>query len=311
MAIVSGLAFSGIRSLEIGAGDPKLPFKNHNHDAHTFSKFQRGTASVLGKLQYPKVRIPYLHLRHQRRTHILSAGRNYQLNYNDDSHTEPLWLNLIREAIWTTRSLFLFLVEQPSQLKYIEWPSFQSTLFHRFSYVLPEDSYSDSCSCCIAYCCAVLSRFSLVLSAGFDFEEKGMSSGMMLREMYPKWFMILKDKATQYKKELKHSLVSMIGIAMGLRLTTGPALYTLSFRAFTKTTFYVNKKMPDALAAREVIVLALQQGWPTIMIEGDCAPLLAKLSSAGPDFSAVGTIVTILDHLLLLLIVARPFSLIN
>ncbi|KAL0397406.1 UNVERIFIED_CONTAM: hypothetical protein Scaly_0189000 [Sesamum calycinum] len=128
MAIVSGLAFSGIRSLAIGAGCPKLPFGNHNHDAHTFRKFQRGTASVLGK--YPKVRIPFLHLGYQGRTHILSAGRNYQLNYNDDSHTEPFWLNLIREAIWTTRSLLLFLVEQPSQLKYIEWPSFQSTLLH-------------------------------------------------------------------------------------------------------------------------------------------------------------------------------------
>ncbi|XP_011085752.1 uncharacterized protein LOC105167651 isoform X1 [Sesamum indicum] len=126
MAIVSGLAFSGIRSLAIGAGYPKLPFENHNHDAHTFSKFQRGTASVLGK--YPKVQIPYSHLRYQGRTHILSAGRNHHLNYNDDSHSEPFWLNLIREAIWTTRSLLLFLVEQPSQLKYIEWPSFQSTL---------------------------------------------------------------------------------------------------------------------------------------------------------------------------------------
>ncbi|KAI8564785.1 hypothetical protein RHMOL_Rhmol03G0209300 [Rhododendron molle] len=26
------------------------------------------------------------------------------------------------------KSLFIFLLEQPSQLKYIEWPSFQSTL---------------------------------------------------------------------------------------------------------------------------------------------------------------------------------------
>ncbi|KAK4414297.1 hypothetical protein Salat_2842700 [Sesamum alatum] len=128
MAIVSGLTlnFSGIKSLAIGAGYPKLPFKNHNHDALTFSKFQRGTGSVLEK--YPKVRIPYLHLRCPGRTHVSSAGRNYQLSYNDDSRTEPFWLNLIRDAIWMTRSLLLFLGEQPSQLKYIEWPSFQSTL---------------------------------------------------------------------------------------------------------------------------------------------------------------------------------------
>ncbi|GFP95603.1 hypothetical protein PHJA_001704600 [Phtheirospermum japonicum] len=61
-------------------------------------------------------------------THILSSGRNYELDYDDSAHTEPFWLSLIRESIWAVRSLFAFLVEQPSQLKYIEWPSFQSTL---------------------------------------------------------------------------------------------------------------------------------------------------------------------------------------
>ncbi|GFP93428.1 hypothetical protein PHJA_001487200 [Phtheirospermum japonicum] len=62
-------------------------------------------------------------------THILSSGRNYELDYDDGSaHTESFWLSLIGESIWAIRSLFAFLVEQPSQLKYIEWPSFQSTL---------------------------------------------------------------------------------------------------------------------------------------------------------------------------------------
>ncbi|KAL0464262.1 UNVERIFIED_CONTAM: hypothetical protein Slati_0313800 [Sesamum latifolium] len=84
-----------------------------------------------------------------------------------------------------------------------------------------------------------------------------------------------------------------VGVAMdvsrpllGLHTSNpGPALYTLSFRAIAKTTFYINKKTPDdALAVREAIVLALQQGWPTIMIEGDCAPLIAKFSSARTCF---------------------------
>ncbi|KAK4410899.1 hypothetical protein Sango_0162900 [Sesamum angolense] len=103
MAIVSGLAFSGIRSLAIGAG---------------YRKLHLGIIIMM-----------HTHLENSKEElHQFWEGRNYQLNYNDDSHTEPFWLNLIREAIWTTRSLLLFLVEQPSQLKYIEWPSFQSTL---------------------------------------------------------------------------------------------------------------------------------------------------------------------------------------
>ncbi|XP_057966409.1 uncharacterized protein LOC131156613 [Malania oleifera] len=57
------------------------------------------------------------------------AGRNHdELSYGDEFRDEPFWLSLIKEAIWGLKSLLVFLVEQPSQLKYIEWPSFKSTL---------------------------------------------------------------------------------------------------------------------------------------------------------------------------------------
>ncbi|XP_039039934.1 uncharacterized protein LOC120178043, partial [Hibiscus syriacus] len=49
-------------------------------------------------------------------------------SFDDELPEEPFWLSLIRETIWGIRSLSAFLVEQPSQLKYIEWPSFVSTL---------------------------------------------------------------------------------------------------------------------------------------------------------------------------------------
>ncbi|CAN8276779.1 unnamed protein product [Cochlearia groenlandica] len=41
---------------------------------------------------------------------------------------EPLWLSLVKDIVWSTRSLFSFMAEQPSQLKFIEWPSFINTL---------------------------------------------------------------------------------------------------------------------------------------------------------------------------------------
>ncbi|XP_022748501.1 uncharacterized protein LOC111298087 isoform X2 [Durio zibethinus] len=61
--------------------------------------------------------------------HVMSVGSNrHQSSFDDELRGEPFLLSLIRETIWGLRSLFAFLVEQPSQLKYIEWPSFQSTL---------------------------------------------------------------------------------------------------------------------------------------------------------------------------------------
>ncbi|KAF2302154.1 hypothetical protein GH714_033052 [Hevea brasiliensis] len=77
----------------------------------------------------PGGRIQYIPAKLSSNKHVLFAGRNqYQLRYEDDLPQEPIFLTLIKEVIWGTKSLFSFLVEQPSQLKYIEWPSFQSTL---------------------------------------------------------------------------------------------------------------------------------------------------------------------------------------
>nr|XP_027086292.1 uncharacterized protein LOC113708041 isoform X4 [Coffea arabica] len=57
------------------------------------------------------------------------VGRNHQLpSIDDDFDQEPFWSNVLKKSFWALKSLSRFLVEQPSQLKYIEWPSFQSTL---------------------------------------------------------------------------------------------------------------------------------------------------------------------------------------
>ncbi|XP_057807907.1 uncharacterized protein LOC131022437 [Salvia miltiorrhiza] len=124
MATFSGsiLNFSGIKILANGAGYPNVPLLQiHKCDATGFSKFHQETGSASRrKLSFHGRAIP---------TPILcAAGRNYELDHNDDYHKEPFWLSTIQTVTWATRSLFLFLVEQPSQLRYIEWPSFQSTL---------------------------------------------------------------------------------------------------------------------------------------------------------------------------------------
>ncbi|XP_077236219.1 uncharacterized protein LOC143877839 isoform X3 [Tasmannia lanceolata] len=64
-----------------------------------------------------------------RRINCSASGRNYrELRFEDESSSDPFWLSPIKESFWALRSLLVFLVEQPSQLKYIEWPTFQSTL---------------------------------------------------------------------------------------------------------------------------------------------------------------------------------------
>ncbi|XP_058079569.1 uncharacterized protein LOC131227773 isoform X2 [Magnolia sinica] len=59
----------------------------------------------------------------------VSGRSNRELRSEEDRlRPEPFWSTLIKEAFWGLRSLLVFLFEQPSQLRYIEWPSFQSTL---------------------------------------------------------------------------------------------------------------------------------------------------------------------------------------
>ncbi|XP_078180326.1 uncharacterized protein LOC144574275 isoform X2 [Carex rostrata] len=59
-----------------------------------------------------------------------ATGRDGTKNvyYDDKFDPDPFWSSLIKEILWCLRDLFQFLAEQPSQLKYIEWPSFQRTL---------------------------------------------------------------------------------------------------------------------------------------------------------------------------------------
>ncbi|CAA7020698.1 unnamed protein product [Microthlaspi erraticum] len=49
-------------------------------------------------------------------------------SFHEELPEDPLWLSLVRDIVWSTRSLWSFMAEQPSQLKFIEWPSFTSTL---------------------------------------------------------------------------------------------------------------------------------------------------------------------------------------
>ncbi|CAA7395667.1 unnamed protein product [Spirodela intermedia] len=84
------------------------------------SSFNGGVAAPLSQIP----RTPAL------RAH--SAGRGYrpqlqQVNYGDGDQ-EAFWLALLKDVIWSFRFLVSFLAEQPGQLKYIEWPSFQTTL---------------------------------------------------------------------------------------------------------------------------------------------------------------------------------------
>ncbi|KAI0493448.1 hypothetical protein KFK09_023564 [Dendrobium nobile] len=53
---------------------------------------------------------------------------HYQGFSSDDGFDQkPFWLTMVHDIALSLRSLALFLLEQPSQLNYIEWPSLEST----------------------------------------------------------------------------------------------------------------------------------------------------------------------------------------
>ncbi|XP_042007009.1 uncharacterized protein LOC121755711 isoform X2 [Salvia splendens] len=122
MTTISGsiLNFSGIKRLENGAVYPKRLVHIHKCNTTRFSEFHHGTAST-GRRKL------WFH-GHAAPAPTVCAGRNYELDHNDDYHKEPFLLDMVKTVTWATRSLFQFLAEQPSQLRYIEWPSFQSTV---------------------------------------------------------------------------------------------------------------------------------------------------------------------------------------
>ncbi|XP_064954647.1 uncharacterized protein LOC135618493 [Musa acuminata AAA Group] len=58
----------------------------------------------------------------------IRSNDHYGLSYGDGFDREPFWLSVVKGVAMCLKSLAVFLAEQPSQLKYIEWPGFQNTL---------------------------------------------------------------------------------------------------------------------------------------------------------------------------------------
>ncbi|XP_040365054.1 uncharacterized protein LOC112173978 isoform X2 [Rosa chinensis] len=118
-------------------GHAKLPFgpngtkiTNHNAVSVTCRRTRRAGIRCLA-------------VRRVGTTYAASVGKDHhQLSVDDGVPQEPFLLSLFKETVWSLRSLFIFLLEQPSQLKYIEWPA--------------EDCNSYSCSCGVAHCCTFI-----------------------------------------------------------------------------------------------------------------------------------------------------------
>ncbi|XP_050262602.1 uncharacterized protein LOC126707056 isoform X2 [Quercus robur] len=86
---------------------PKLPFKDGRHKSTRYNDYN---AFQLPSTLIHRARIQCSHPKqHFGVRYVVSVGRR-------NHHHQGL------------KSLFVFLAEQPSQLKYIEWPGFQSTL---------------------------------------------------------------------------------------------------------------------------------------------------------------------------------------
>ncbi|KAK3006545.1 hypothetical protein RJ639_017700 [Escallonia herrerae] len=115
MAIISGLMPHCSAAIL-----PRLLSRIEGHPARRF-----GNSYCIR--QSSTVRLPSF-LR-TRTKYIAFAGRNHrELRFDDEFPKEHFLLTPIKEAYRVLKSLLSFLAEQPSQLKFIEWPSFQSTL---------------------------------------------------------------------------------------------------------------------------------------------------------------------------------------
>lgn len=114
---------TGVPCPKIGGVYPRLP-------SHIVS-YKRSTLKSHDSVQPVSRKVPGRSI-----AHLSLAGRavkcasfverNYQSSVNDDE--DPFLINATKQTIRAAKLVLQFLVEQPSQLKYIEWPGFQSTL---------------------------------------------------------------------------------------------------------------------------------------------------------------------------------------
>ncbi|PRQ25017.1 putative protein translocase complex, SecE/Sec61-gamma subunit [Rosa chinensis] len=104
-------------------GSAKLPFGNKG------TKITNHSAVSVTCRRTRRAGIQCLAVHRVGTTYAASVGKDHQqLSIDDGVPQEPFLLSLFKEIVWSLRSLFIFLLEQPSQLKYIEWPGFRSTL---------------------------------------------------------------------------------------------------------------------------------------------------------------------------------------
>nr|XP_011458693.1 PREDICTED: uncharacterized protein LOC101294420 isoform X2 [Fragaria vesca subsp. vesca] len=105
------------------SGHAKLPF------GHRGTKITDHNAISVTCRRIRREGIQCLAVRRVGTAYAASVGKDHhQLSADDGVPQEPFLLSLFKETVWSLRSLFNFLLEQPSQLKYIEWPGFRSTL---------------------------------------------------------------------------------------------------------------------------------------------------------------------------------------
>lgn len=115
--------YQGVICPTLGVIRPQLPSRIH---CRSWSTFRNHQSMPVPSGKMGNGRTPCF----VRNKYALSVvGRNHQLpSIDDDFDQEPFWSNVLKKSFWALKSLSRFLVEQPSQLKYIEWPSFQSTV---------------------------------------------------------------------------------------------------------------------------------------------------------------------------------------
>ncbi|GMN38221.1 hypothetical protein TIFTF001_007466 [Ficus carica] len=154
-------------AISSGLIQAKLPFQSRRYSSREFNNFN-GVKAVVPSGRIFRGGIRKCCVSGFGTNCAVRMGRDsYQSSFDDDLPQEPFPLTLVKEFIWGIRSLFVFLVEQPSQLKFVEWPGFSSTVCIRNS----EDRYSHSCSCGAADCGTYVNRLCPQLSVGFTSKE--------------------------------------------------------------------------------------------------------------------------------------------
>ncbi|KAK4390205.1 hypothetical protein Sango_2083800 [Sesamum angolense] len=236
-------------------------------------------SDIILSIPFSRIGAPDLLIWHYSRSGIFSVRSAYHLACTLELRPSSSSSRVLEQAWWRR----VWQAKMPNKVKVFVWRACLNALPTGDNLARRIPNTSAECPFCgcsnedrmhiFVLCPFARQNLGILIGAGFQFSSRWTSP--------PPGCIKLNFDGATFRKGME------LGAGVVARDKDGDCVAWLS-RRFDRMG---NAEIAEALAAREAIHLAVQRGWRSIIIEGDCATLIHKLQASEPDFSVTGPIV--------------------